>query len=101
MVPPTPETWPGPIRFLVSRHVAPGPEFFWPETESKFRPVSPAGDRIAKIIRRAGPANAACSHKVSVIRDSGDCLVADAVRVEPVSNENSLLTGKFIKSAQL
>ena len=29
--------------------------------------------------------NAACSHKVSVIRDSGDCVVADAVTYEPVS----------------
>ena len=64
---------------------APGTEFFRPETKPKFRPVSPARDQISKIVRRTGRANAACSHKVSVIRDSGDCVVADAVLVEPVS----------------
>ena len=73
------ETWPGPIRFPVSRQAAPGPEFFRPETKPKFRPVSPARDQISKIVRRTGRANAACSRKVSVIRDSGDCVVADAV----------------------
>jgi hypothetical protein len=30
-----------------------------------------------------------------VTGDLGDCVVADAVLVEPVSNENSLLTGKL------
>jgi hypothetical protein len=84
---------------------APGTEFFRPETKPKFRVVSPARDRISKIVRRTGRVNAACSHKVSVIRDSGDCVVADAVLVEPVSNENSLLTGKltgnFVESACL
>jgi hypothetical protein len=74
---------------------APGTEFFRPETKPKFRVVSPARDQISKIVRRTGRVNAACSHKVSVIRDSGDCVVADAVLVEPVSNENSLLTGKL------
>ena len=64
---------------------APGTEFFRPETKPKFRPVSPARDQISKTVRRTGRANAACSHKVSVTRDSGDCLVADAVLVEPVS----------------
>jgi hypothetical protein len=74
---------------------APGTEFFRPETKPKFRPLSPARDQISKTVRRTGRANAACFHKVSVTRDSGDCLVADAVLVEPVSNENSLLTGKL------
>ena len=66
--------------------VAPGPEFFRPETKPKIRPVSPARDQISKIVRRTGRANAAFSRKVSVIRDSGDCVVADAVQVEPVSS---------------
>ena len=64
---------------------APGTEFFRPETKPKFRPVSPARDQISKTVRRTGRANAACFHKVSVTRDLGDCLVADAVQVEPVS----------------
>ena len=54
---------------------APGTEFFRPETKPKFRPVSPARDRISKTVRQTGRANAACSHKVSVTRNSGDCLV--------------------------
>ena len=54
---------------------APGTEFFRPETKPKFRPVSPARDQISKTVRRTGRANAACSRKVSVIRDSGDCVV--------------------------
>ena len=80
MDPPVPETWPGPIRFPVSRPAAPGPEFLRPETEPTFRPVSPARNLISKIRRRTGRANAGCSRKVSVIRDSGNCVVADAVR---------------------
>jgi hypothetical protein len=40
---------------------------------------------MAKITRRIGRANAACSHKVSVSGDLGGCVVADAVHVEPVS----------------
>ena len=40
---------------------------------------------MAKITRRTGRANAACSHKVSVTRDLGGCVVADAVTYEPVS----------------
>ena len=63
----------------------PGTEFFRPETKPKFRVVSPARDQISKIVRRTGRVNAACSHKVSVIRDLGDCVVADAVTCEPVS----------------
>ena len=86
MDPPIRETWPGPIISPISRQSAPGPEFFRPETKPKFRPVSPARDQISKIMRRTGRANAACSRKVSVIRDSGNCVVADAVLVEPVSN---------------
>jgi hypothetical protein len=54
---------------------APGTEFFRPETKPKFRVVSPARDQISKIVRRTGRVNAACSHKVSVIRDSEDCVV--------------------------
>jgi hypothetical protein len=85
MEPPIRETWPGPIRFPVSRQAAPGPEFLRPETKPKFRPVSPARDQIPKITCRTGRANAAYSRKGSVIRDSGNCVVADAVPVEPVS----------------
>ena len=85
MDPPIPETWPGLVKFPVSRHAAPGPEFFRPETKAKFRPISPARDQRPDIERRTGRANAACSRKVSVIRDLGDCLVADAVVFEPVS----------------
>jgi hypothetical protein len=40
---------------------------------------------MAKITRRIGRANAACSHKVSVTRDLRDCVVVDAVTNEPVS----------------
>jgi hypothetical protein len=83
--PPIRETWPVPIRFPVSRQAAPGPEFLRPETNPKFRVVSPARDQISKIRRRKGRANAGCSRKVSVIRDSGNCVVAHAVKVEPVS----------------
>ena len=75
--------WPHKISGFKAR--APGPEFFRPETKPKFRPVSPARDQISKIVRRTGRANAAHSRKVSVIRDLGDCVVADAVQVEPVS----------------
>src|SRR6185436_10638675 len=94
MDPPSPETWPGPIRFLVLRESPPGPEFFRPETKPKFRPVPPARDRVSKIVCRTGRANAAFSRKVSGNRDSGNCVVADAVQCEPVSTHNSLLTGK-------
>ena len=73
------------MRFLVSRHAAPGPEYFGLETKPKFRPVAPARDLLSKITRRTGRANAACSRKVSVIRDSRNCVVADAVQLEPVS----------------
>jgi hypothetical protein len=54
---------------------APGTEFFRPETKPKFRPVSPARDQISKTVRQTGRANAASSHKVSVTRDSGNCVV--------------------------
>src|SRR6478752_3843061 len=57
------------------------------------------------MVRRKGRADAGLSRKVSVIRDSRDCVVADAVAVEPVSILNSLLTGKltgnFVKIASL
>ncbi|MFZ2091999.1 MAG: hypothetical protein WAU99_09705, partial [Pseudolabrys sp.] len=56
-----------------------------PETKSKFRAAVPARDQISKIVCRTARANAACSRKVSVIRDSGNCVVADAVQVETVS----------------
>ena len=99
MAPPIQKTWPVPIRFPISRQVAPGPEFFQPETKPKFRPVSPLRDQISKIVRRTGRVNAGLSRKVSGIRDSRDCLVAHAVQCEPVSTPNSLLagnrTGKF------
>jgi len=85
MDPPIRETWPGPIRIAVSRQVAPGPEFFRPKTKPKFRPVWPARDQISKIVRQTGRGHAAYSRKVSGIRDSGNCVVADAVQVEPVS----------------
>ena len=49
---------------------------------------------MSKTVRRIGRANAAYSRKVSVIRNSADCVVADAVTYEPVSTANSLLTGK-------
>jgi hypothetical protein len=65
---------------------APGTEFFRPETKPKFRVVSPARDQISKIVRRTGRPNAAYSRKVSAIRDSADCVVADAVTLEPVSS---------------
>src|SRR6476646_6287765 len=48
MDPPIQKTWPVPIRFPISRQVAPGPEFFQPETKPKFRPVSPLRDQISK-----------------------------------------------------
>src|SRR6476469_5711390 len=69
----------------VFKQAAPGPEFFEPETKPTFWPVSPARDQIPKITCRTGRANAACSRKGSVIRDLGNCVVADAVQVEPVS----------------
>jgi hypothetical protein len=62
----------------------PGPQFGisrLPETDSK-------------TTRRIGRANAGFSRKVSGISDSQNCVVADAVRYEPVSTPNSLLTGK-------
>src|SRR5262249_52314274 len=80
------KTWAVLIRFLVSRQAARGPEFFRPETRSKFRPISPAGDQISKNEGRTGRDNVACSRKVSAIRDPGDCVVADAVQYEPVSS---------------
>jgi hypothetical protein len=76
------------------KQAAPGPEFFEPETKPKFWPVSPARDQIPKITCRTGRANAACSRKGSVIRDLGNCVVVDAVHIEPVSTPESLLTGK-------
>ena len=54
---------------------APGTEFSRPETRPRIRHIPPAGDRIAKITRRIGRANAGLSRKVSVIRDSGNCVV--------------------------
>ena len=57
----------------------PGPEYFRPETEPKFRPVSPTRGQIPEIVRRTGRVNAACSRKVSVIRDSGNCVVGPGV----------------------
>ena len=54
---------------------APGTEFSRPETRLRIRHIPPAGDRLAKITRRIGRANAAFSRKVSVIRDLGDCVV--------------------------
>ena len=47
--------------------------------------IPTARDRIAQINRRIGRANAGFSRKVSVIRDSGNCVVVDAVTYEPVS----------------
>ena len=64
---------------------APGTEFLRPETKPKFRVVLPVRDQISKTVRRKGRANAAFSHKVSVIRDSADCVVAHPVSCEPVS----------------
>ena len=64
---------------------APGTEFSRPETRVRIRHIPSAGDRMAKITRRIGRANAACSHKVSVTRDLGGGVVADAVQFEPVS----------------
>ncbi len=56
-------------------------------------------------MRRIDRANAGFSRKVSGIRDWANCVVADAVQVEPVSTLNSLLTGKltgnFVKIASL
>src|SRR5262245_4474724 len=49
----------------------------------------------AKTTRRIGRANAGFSRKVSGIRDWGNCVVVDAIRYEPVSMPNSLLTGKL------
>jgi hypothetical protein len=40
---------------------------------------------MGQYLGRSGCANAACSRKGSVIRDSGNCVVADAVLIEPVS----------------
>jgi len=78
------------------KQAAPGPEFLRPETKPKFRPISPAGGQIPKITCGTSRLNAGFSRKVSVIRDSGNCVVADAVDLEPVSNPaNSLLTGKL------
>jgi ketosteroid isomerase-like protein len=85
MAPAVREAWARAVIAFLNRHYEPGTEFFRPETKSKFRLVSPARDQISKIVRRTGRANAACSRKVSVIRDSGNCVVADAVQVEPVS----------------
>jgi hypothetical protein len=65
--------------------IAPGTEFFRPETGSQIRRIPPAGDPTAKTTRRICRANAGFSRKVSGIRDWGNCVVADAVRVEPVS----------------
>ena len=59
--------------------------FFGQRLSLNFDRSRPARDQISKTVRRTGRANAACFHKVSVTRDSGDCLVADAVLVEPVS----------------
>src|SRR5262249_22713046 len=64
-----------PHKFLASRRATPGPEFFRPETRSKFRRISPARDPIFKIGRRTGHDKAACSRKISAIRDPGDCVV--------------------------
>jgi hypothetical protein len=61
------------------------PEFFRSETGPRIRHVPPAGEQIAKITRRIGRASAGFSRKVSVIRDQGNCVVADAVPYEPVS----------------
>ena len=75
MVPPIRETWPGPIRIPVLRQSAPGPEFFRSETGPRIRHVPPTGEQIAKITRRIGRATAGFSRKVSVIRDSRNCVV--------------------------
>ena len=82
MDPPTPETWPGPIRIPVLRQSAPGPEFFRSETGPRIRHVPPTGEQIAKITRRIGRATAGFSRKVSVIRDQGNCVVG-LVGLEP------------------
>ena len=57
------------------RITAPGTEFFRPETRRRIRHILPARDQILKITYRIGRANAAYSSKVSVIRDSRNCVV--------------------------
>jgi hypothetical protein len=59
--------------------IAPGTGFFRPETGPQIRHIPPARDRTTKTTRRIGRANAGFSRKVSVIRDSENCVVADAV----------------------
>jgi len=65
--------------------------------------IPPARDRTAKNMRRIDRANAGFSRKVSGIRDWANCVVVDAVDLEPLQHPNSLLTGKrtgnFIESA--
>ena len=74
---------------------APGTEFLRPETKPKFRPVSPARDQISKTVRQTGRANAACSDKVSVIRDSGAAWWRTQSHANLSPRSNSLLTGKL------
>ena len=55
--------------------VAPGTEFFLPETKPRIWPAPPARDRISKAPYQTWPANAGISRKVSGIRDFRDCVV--------------------------
>ena len=67
--------WPYKISDFKSRRA--GPEFSRPETKPKFSPgLAGQRDQTSKIVRRTGRANAACSRKVSVIREGyGNCVV--------------------------
>jgi len=67
------------------KQAAPGPEFLRPETKPKFRPISPAGGQIPKITCGTSRLNAGFSRKVSVIRDSGNCVVGPG-GLEPPTN---------------
>ena len=73
------------ISTFLNRHYGARNRIFPARDQTRIPRSPPARDRIAKITRRTGRANAARSHKVSVIRDSENCVVADAVLVEPVS----------------
>src|SRR5262249_18332993 len=70
---------------LLNRHLGARNRIFTARDRALNSAYAAGGDRIAKITPRTGRANAGFSRKVSMIRDWGNCVVADAVVLEPVS----------------
>src|SRR5262245_57895261 len=86
MVPAIRQAWARLVGTFLIRHPSARNRIFAARDRALNSHIPPAGDPKANIRRRKGRANAGFSRKVSVIRDWGNCVVADAVGFEPVSS---------------